>query len=480
MRDLREYIATLEEHDQLEHVTGVDWDLAIGGISEIARRDGFGTALLFDDIPDYEPGYRILTNPLDTPLQFAQAFGYGPMTDMKSVVVEHKERGQTSGDGELRTVEDGPVLENVQQDDDIDITDFPALKWHENDGGRYIGTGDAVITRHMDTGAINAGTYRVQVHGTRTATVNIEPDRDGARNRESYFERGEPFPVVVSLGHQPDVFLAASERTATHTNELEYLSARRGEPLPVVHGEVTGLPFPAESELVFEGHVYPDQDTLVEGPFGEFTGYYGSGGRERHPFVVERVYHRDDPIVLGYNNVPIRASANSIVKGAATLWQQLEDAGVPGIDEVNSVLPGSWYQVISIEQQYSGHSTQAGLQAVSLPAGAWSGRITVVVDEDIDAFDLDEVRWAITTRFDPAEDLHVVDRAVSGKLDPRIHPERKERGDLTNSRAIVDATRPFHWRDEFPPDSKLDSEREAAIREEYGDLLDTLRSGNSP
>lgn len=479
MRDLREFISTLEEHGQLERVTGVDWDLAMGGISEIARRDGFGTALLFDDVPDYEPGFRVLTNALDTPLQFALAFGYGPMTDMKSVVVEHKERGQTTGDGTVNTVDDGPILENVQRGADVDITAFPAPKWHENDGGRYIGTGDAVITRHAETGELNAGTYRVQVQGPQTATVNIEPDRDGARNRRSYFDRDEPFPVAVSLGHQPDIFLAASERTETHTNELEYLSARRGTPLEVVEGEVTRLPIPAESELVFEGHVYPDRDTLVEGPFGEFSGYYGSGGRDRLPFVVERVYHRDDPIVLGYNNVPIRASANSVVKGAAKLWEQLEDAGIPGIDEVNSVLPGSWYQVISLEQQYPGHSIQAGLQAVSLPAGAWSGRITVVVDEDIDAFDLDEVRWAITTRFDPVEDLQVVDGAVSGELDPRIPPTRKEAGDLTNGRAIVDATRPYHWRDEFPPDSKLDADRESTIRAEYRDLLEDLASGDS-
>lgn len=474
MDDLREYIAALEDHGQVHRLSGVHWDLDIGGISEIARRDEYGTALLFDDVPDYDSGYRILTNPLDTPLQFALAFGYGPMTDMKSVVVEHKNSGTVDTPGSIETVDDGPVLENVKRDDEVDITRFPAPKWHENDGGQYIGTGDAVITRYAETDELNAGTYRVQVHGPQTATVNIEPDRDGARNRESYFDRGEPFPVVVSLGHQPDVFLAASERTSSYVNELEYLSARRDAPLEVVRGEVTGLPIPSQSELVFEGHIYPERDTLVEGPFGEFSGYYGSGGRDRLPFVVERVYHRDDPIVLGYNNVPIRASANSVVKGGAKLWEQLENAGIPGIDEVHSVLPGSWYQIISIEQQYPGHSTQAGLQAVSLPAGVWSGRITVIVDEDIDAYDLDEVRWAITTRFDPEEDLQIITDAMSGELDPRIPPAQQEAGDLTNNRAIIDATRPYHWKDEFPPDSKLEKSRESKIREEYGDLLEGL------
>jgi UbiD family decarboxylase len=467
MKDLREYVAELESRGQLRRVSGADPDLEIGGLSELVRRDRLGTALLFENLDGAMPGARVLTNAVDTPLQVTLALGYEPTTDVREAVRARKERAGTTETQAVEAVDSGPVLENVMRGEDIDLTEFPAPKWTEHDGGRYIGTGDAVVTRHANTGDLNVGTYRVQVQGPRTATVFIAPGKDGDFNRQSYFDRGEPFPVVVSLGHQPDVFMAANERLPTDVDELEYLSARRDGPLSVVNGEVTGLPFPSRAEVVLEGYVDPDAEPLTEGQFAEYTGYYGKGESEQQPYVIERIYHRDDPIVLGYNNVPIPASANSRTRSAGKLWDQLEAAGISGIDEVNTFLPDVQFQVVSIEQQYPGHSTQAATAAISLPAGSRMGRFTVVVDEDIDANDRDEVMWAMVTRCDPAEDLQVVEGCVSTQIDPIMTPEKKASGDLTNSRVILDATVPYHRSEEFPEDTLIDPAFEAALREEY-------------
>jgi 4-hydroxy-3-polyprenylbenzoate decarboxylase len=471
MRDLRDYMAALESHGQLERLSGVDLDLELGGISYLVRRDRLGTAVLFDEFDDRMPGARMLTNILDTPTQVTLALGYEPTDDIREAIRLHKERGSTTETRPVDHVDDGPVLDNVQRGDDVDLTAFPAPLWTEHDGGRYIGTADAVVTRHAETGERNLGTYRVQVHGPQTATLNIRPSRDGGAHRRSYFEQGEPFPAAVSLGHHPDIFMAGNERLPAGVDELEYVSARRDQPLEVVEGEVTGLPFPSRSEIVIEGHVYPEADELTEGPFAEFTGYYGAGETNQRPFVVERIYHRDDPIVTGYNNVPVAAGAMSVIRSAPKLWNQLEQAGIGGIDQVNTVLPGVLFEVISVDQQYPGHSTQVGMAAMSLPAGSWEGRLTVVVDDDVDAFEIDEVLWAMATRVEPTEDIEIIENGMGSRINPRTPPEQKADGDVTIGRLLVDATVPFHWQEEFPPDTRIDPDFESELRERYAETL---------
>lgn len=472
MEDLREFVTALGDHDYLTRLTGVDPELELGGISKLVRRDERKTALLFDEIEGYEEGFRLLTNTLDDPLQICLALGYEPTSDLRETVIAHKEREPITEAGELREVSTGPIFENKFAGSDVDLTRFPAPLWHEHDGGKYIGTGDVVITRHAETEELNAGTYRMQVHGPDRATLHISPGKDGNINRSSYHDRDEPFPVVVSLGHSPALFLGSNERLPASVNELEYVSAQQDRPLEIVEGEVTGLPIPSTSELVVEGYVYPDSEPITEGPFGEWTGYYGSGERQVQPLEIERIYHRDNPIVYGFNNVPITTTAMSVVRSASKLWEGLEENGIPGVQGVNSYMPGPWFQVVSIEQQYPGHSTQTGMAAISHPAGAYHGRFTVIVDDDIDVFDRDEVLWALTSRCDPEEDIQIVTDCWSTPLDPRIPPEKKAEGNFTNSRAVIDATQPYHWKDEFPENSKISPELEDKIREKYDYLFD--------
>lgn len=471
MNDLRAFLSSIDERGQLQHVSGADQYLEIGSLSQIIRRDELGYALLFEEIPGTIPGSRIVTNALDTPLQVTLALGHDPTTSVREAVVQQKNRANDMETHPVKMVSTGPIFDNIQRDDDIDLTKFPAPHWNQNDGGRYIGTGDVVITENVDGNDRNAGTYRVQIQGPKTASLNIRSGRDADRHRKSYFEQGEPFPAVVSVGHQPDLFMAANRRFPSQVDELEYVSAHRDTPLEMVTGEVTGLPFPSRSEIVLEGFVHPNSEEVVEGPFAEWTGYYGTGETDQRPFEIERIYYRNDPIVLGYNNVPLSASSMSTVRSGATLWDQLEKAGVTGIDEVTTIYPGIWFQVISIEQQYAGHSTQVGMQAISLPAGLWEGRLTIIVDEDIDVYDLDEVMWATLSRCDPSEDIEIIDGCMSSRLNPRMPSEKKKSGEHTKSRMVIDATKPYHWKDEFPPDSKLSEELETTIREEFSEIL---------
>jgi 4-hydroxy-3-polyprenylbenzoate decarboxylase len=127
---------------------------------------------------------------------------------------------------------------------------------------------------------------------------------------------------------------------------------------------------------------------------------------------------------------------------------------------------------IAIEQRYAGHAVQVGHVASQCHVGAYAGKYVVVVDDDIDVSNLEEVVWAMITRSDPATSIDIIHNAWSTPLDPRIPPEQRAKGDMTNSRAIIDATRPYAWRDKFPPVNMPSPESARRAREKFSYLLD--------
>jgi 4-hydroxy-3-polyprenylbenzoate decarboxylase len=108
------------------------------------------------------------------------------------------------------------------------------------------------------------------------------------------------------------------------------------------------------------------------------------------------------------------------------------------------------FVAVAIKQLYPGHSRQVGHVAAMCHVGAYAGRYIIVVDDDIDVTNLEELMWAVATRSDPATSIDIIPRCWSTPLDPRISPEDKKAGKMMNSRAVIDATRPWEWRDQFP------------------------------
>jgi len=186
---------------------------------------------------------------------------------------------------------------------------------------------------------------------------------------------------------------------------------------------------------------------------------------------VKALYHRDNPIILGVppEKPPYEAHRFRQYLRSANLRRELRLAGVPDV-------VGAWchtvggcrlFNVVAITQRYPGHARQAGHVASQCRAGAYLGRITVVVDEDIDITDLNEVMWAVCTRADPERSLDFIHRAWSGPLDPAIEPGKKG----FNSRLIIDATRPWEWREKFPPAIGPTPEQKRITRERWGWIL---------
>jgi 4-hydroxy-3-polyprenylbenzoate decarboxylase len=125
------------------------------------------------------------------------------------------------------------------------------------------------------------------------------------------------------------------------------------------------------------------------------------------------------------------------------------------------------FAVIAIRQRYSGHAQQVGMIAAQT-IGLQLGRYIIVVDEDIDPSNTDEVLWAMWTRSDPETSVTVVPNCRSQPLDPRLPPEKRANRDYTGSRLVIDATRPFHWRDQFPKVVGTSAELQAQMKAKWG------------
>ena len=469
-RDLREWISKAEGLEEVKTLKKCDWNLEIGAITELVARREDGPAVLFDEIKDYPKGYRVLSNSLSSRKRLALTLDMPAGETKMDFVRLWRERYKKIKPIPPKFVKDSPLLENVYRDKDIDLLKFPTPKWHELDGGRYIGTGSIDITRDPDEGWVNWGTYRVMIHDKDTVGFYISPGKHGRIQREKYISTGRPCKIAMSFGHDPLVFLAGSIEVPYAIPEYEFIGGVRGEPLELIEGEYSGLPIPANAEIVVEGDVIFDQ-AKVEGPFGEWTGYYASAERPE-PFVkVRRLYHRNNPIMLGSppGRPPAELGWYRSYLRSALIWDEMEKAGVPDVKGVWLTVSGGsrLVLVVSIKQRYPGHAKQAAVVASQCHAGAYLGRYVIVVDDDIDPSNTDDMIWALASRSDPETDIDIIRRCWSGPLDPIIQPGKKG----FNSRAIIDACRPFEWIKDFPPVAESSKEVLDATARKWGKIL---------
>lgn len=475
MQDLRGLIHDWLATGQLKVVEGADSDLEIGGISEVSGSGTEPPALLFDDIKGYPKGYRVLTNMFQTQRRTAQALGLSDA--LKGPALVNAIRGCMEKYKPLppQTVGSGPITENVAEGKDVDVFHFPAPKLHKEDGGKYIGTQDAVITRDPDEGWVNLGTARVQLQDASTVSIYISPGKQTRLIAERYWEKKQACPVAIVCGIEPVLFAAASLGLPWGVSEYDFAGHIRGEPFKVVTGKFSGLPIPADSEIVLEGEMPPpDLDARPEGPFGEWTGYYASGTRPAPVVHVKRVYFRNDPIITVVGDFKIYPldSYLSLLFRSAEIWNELDKCGVTDIKGVWQLEAGMRFLiVISLRQRYGGHARQAAHVALGAREGGYLGRFIIVVDDDIDPSNMADVLWAVATRCDPETSIEIARSCWSSPIDPRIPPERRSQGDFTNSRAIIDACRPFRWMKDYPKVSAFNAEERLKIAQKWSHIL---------
>lgn len=486
---LRAWLRQLDMAGQLRRVKAeVDWDQEIGAIARITFALG-GPALLFENIKDHKTTRctKFMTGGMSNKTQVCLMLGLPPDTSDKAIVRHFKEIFRKPLPPVM--VKTGPVKENILRGRDVDLHQFPVPKWHHLDGGQYIDTYCAVITRDTETGRTNIGLYRGQVLGKTSIGKLLIPTQHWGSHFAGHRMSRKPMPLAVAHGwHDALPFCAGSPFPKT-VSEWDMVGAILGRPVELVKCETVDLEVPATAEIVMEGHVSPDPDTFrPEGPFAEYPGYAGGQPSPKPVFEVSCITHRDDPILRGTlegarPGFPSEDSIHCAYAWSAIAWNMLEDFGVAGVTDVwQPPVSTGTNIVVQIHKMYRGHAQQLAAALWGTSFGQWFYKNVMVVEEDIDIRDPVALDWAMAFRVNAAEgQLLTFGPTFGSVLDPstpRAQANALKYGTGKWTRVLIDATRNWEFEPNpawgnrrYPPINTIPVELERKIRarwKEYG------------
>jgi UbiD family decarboxylase len=482
--DMRAFIAALEKEGDVKRISAeVDWDLEIGAITRKVY-SAQGPALLFENIKDHRDTIctKLFTGGVATKARIAMIMGLPQETRHRDIVEEVRKRWKRPIPPVM--IDSGLVKENIITGDSIDLYQFPVPKWHYLDGGRYINTFCAIITKDPESGIRNVGLYRGMIVSKDEIGVLLVPGQGWGVHFVKYKQMGKPMPVAVAIGCDESLVFHACSSVPRDVDEFDLNGGVLEEPTKLVKCEKIDLEVPANSEIVIEGLIDPSPETYkMEGPFGEYTGYYGEAAK-RPVIKVQCISHRNDPIFRGTlegmdHDNPNEDSSMLVISLSASTKDILQSQGIPGILEVSAVP----ITLIRIKKMYRGHAKQIASALWGSSAGQYLYKFVIVVEEDTDIWNRRSVEAALSYRVNAAEDdVVIMPGSFGAVLDPSTRfPDRDELKFGTGkwSRILIDATRNWNypknpqWGNEiYPPRSvDLSPEQEELVArrwKEYG------------
>ncbi len=458
--DNRQFIQALERTGDVVRIKQeVDWDIEVGSI--IRRTNELkGPAVLFEKLKDYPPGYRIFGSPLGTHRRLAIAMGLQPDAHPKGIQNEFESRIQDT----IKPVvtSEAPCQENVLLGEDVDLYRFPAPMVHYGDGGRFMGTWHLVVTKDPDSDWVNWGIYRMMIFNKNHIGVHLTLGNDGGKIfLRKYAPKKEPMPVAVAIGADPLSSMMGCAYVGRGRSEADFAGGLRGRPVELVKCRTNDLLVPAHAEVVLEGEVLPY--FTFEGPFGEFPGY--RSGLSLHPVMrVEAITYRHAPI-LTMTCVGIPVDDGDICQNMAAavgLKKRLREHGVPVADVHVPPEGASHLAVVSLKVP----GNQVMDQVADFGFVPALGEVKIMlVNEDIDIYDLDQVCHAFATKCHPARGIKVVEHPYAVPLTPFL--SHAERAAGKGCRVIFDCTWPSEWSldEDIPPRSSFNDMYPPEIRE---------------
>lgn len=398
-RDIREYIEHLDSKGLLTRVTAeVDLKHEIGAICAMSL-DRKGPGLLFENIAGY-PGMSLVANILSTTEQLAAALD-APADQDK--IYERIVWG-TENRIESKIVPTGPCKEVIDTGEDVDLYKFPTPWWHELDGGQYIGTTSACITKDPDTGVHNMGNYRVMIKDKNSMTMNAGASRNGVVHHLRNEARGVATPFALALSMDPFLTLASGTPVPEDESgwaEYEAAGAWRGAPTELVRCETSDLLVPANAEIIIEGELLPNV-RWTEGPHGESQGFYGHNP-EALAIKVKCITHRRQPVSYGLICRVVEDYPRALVRSGLFEQGLIEKSGLKSIKRAFLADVGRLGILIVAAQIPDADEPKRIMDA------AWKHtnvRWVIVVDEDCDVRNWDDVMWRVAWAVIPRQ--HVV------------------------------------------------------------------------
>jgi len=427
--DLREYVESLEEIDQLRRIkTRVSVDLEIAEILRRVMYKNEGPAVLFENVEGYKipvlgnafGSLRRLKIALD--MENFEEIGerMSALTRLKipqGLLNKFKMLPKLSeiADYGPKSVNSGPITEVIETSNpSLDI--LPIIKSFPKDSGRFITFG-ITVTKNPETQIRNMGVYRLQVIDSKKAIMHWQIHKRGALHYEMNKENSQKTEVAIVIGADPATVFSAVAPVPEGLDKFLFAGITRKKGIDLVKCRTIDVEVPVTAEIVLEGYVDPSE-LNVEGPFGDHTGYYTPP--EPFPtFTLTGIMMRKNPIYLttvvgkpiledAYIGKVIERSFLPLVR---LLQPEVVDFSMP---------PAGWFQglaIVSIKKRYPG-------QAKKVMMGLWGmgqlslTKILIAVDQDVNVHDMNDVIWAVTTRADPKRDTMLIDNAPTDTLDP--------------------------------------------------------------
>jgi 2,5-furandicarboxylate decarboxylase 1 len=366
------------------------------------------------------------------------ALGVSPDEPKSAVLRRFRERTSAPLPTVTVPAADAPVKQVTITGNDIDLGRLPIVHHAEKDSGKYI-TAGCLVVRDPDSGVLNAGMYRHEIKGRDRLACMFNPAHHAGYIYRRCKELNRRMEAVLFIGHHPAALLGTLAQGPMDSDEFEFMGALMGEPLEVAAADTVDLPVPAFAEIVIEGYLDPAVET-ADGPFAEFTGYYGPakdpvGLMQVTAITMRRdaVYHDLDPAHQEHN----LANALTLESAVYDSVKQL----VPSVTGVYFPVSGScrFTVYVSIAKRVAGEGKSAGLAAIAANPNI---KIAVVVNDDIDIYNEQQVLWAIATTFEADTGLAVIPNAMGSHLNPSAYGEERTRSGPMNTKMIIDATRP--------------------------------------
>ena len=333
-----------------------------------------------------------------------------------------------------------PCQEVLIEGSAIDMARFPIPTYSPKDGGPYITPG-IVVSKDPETGVPDIGHYRFLILGKDTFSFSAQPNHRFGKNLAKCQRLGIKPRAALVIGVDPILAYACQVQVSDATDDWAVAGGLRGAPVELVRARTCDLEVPASSEVVIEFEVDMDK-TVMEGPLGEYTGYYTPPSLKPIGRITA-ITHRRNPIFQGLlTGKPV--TENHILKQIpfeASFLKSLK-AQFPTIESVSVRASAgvSFYVVIAMAPRFAGEARQVILAAI---ASNIRPKWVIVVEPDIDVHNSAEVEWALAFRVQPREDVIVIDKIPSGPSDPSIDDPTKPRLLRTASAIGIDATRPF-------------------------------------
>jgi 4-hydroxy-3-polyprenylbenzoate decarboxylase len=427
--DLQSFVRELEQRGWLKRITvEVDPVLEITEIADRVTKAG-GPALLFENVKGHD--WPVLINTFGTKERMCLALGCEDFDEIAArvqalikpelpttLMQKIRKLPELAQLGSLppKIVKRG-ICQEVIHTDDADVTKLPAIKCWPQDAGRYITLG-AVFTKDPESGERNIGMYRVQIFEPKLCAMHWHLHHDGARHFRKYKARGERMPLAIALGGPIVMPYAATCPLPPDVSEALFAGFLNGGPIELVPCVTQPrIEVPATAEIVIEGYIDPDEKLILEGPFGDHTGFYSLA--DHYPrFHVTALTHRKSPI---YPTIIVgKPPQEDFWLGKATerIFLPLLQMLIPDIIDYNLPTFGCFHNCafVKIHKEYP-------YQARRVMSAIWGAgqmaftKIIVVVDEHVDVHDEQDVLFHLCANVDPKRDIMFVD----GPLDILDH-----------------------------------------------------------